>query len=418
MRWRFPDPNDVSETERRTALLLAIDRFWQQFVRAEPEISASFSRAAEFDIAEFMHQHLSAIDPRLMWEYGRAVRGVGHRLVVTPESERELRPLVYTLLSRAPSLPGWEFYAYRLAEDLAEASLTVEGRTEVDVSQWQVQATVGEHHLLDLKWLLPPGTQGEKLQYAAFVASEALLGEETMDTWIGEISVEQRPRLRVLSRLFGRSETNAPNDESLESLKSRVDSLVAAIDCELPREPQSSVDQENDVEYTLFSLEPEEAEDYAGRLDLFTSVSSLPAMWQNAHSNFAFCSRRFSKHGETFCYVKIDGRDLADHRDVSARGKIEDALNEVLRPGGLGSAIGGGTGRRYTYIDLALRHLDHGLSEVRRVLQRLGVPERSWLLFFDAHLANEWLGVYSTTPPPPAADDDDENDEADNDDDA
>src|SRR6478735_10759991 len=68
VRWRFPDPNDVSETERRTALLLASDRFWQQFSRAAPEISQTFSRKAEFDIADFMHRHLGPIDPRLLWE--------------------------------------------------------------------------------------------------------------------------------------------------------------------------------------------------------------------------------------------------------------------------------------------------------------------------------------------------------------
>ena len=402
MRWRFPDPNDVSETERRTALLLASDRFWQHFRRAAPEISQTFSRKAEFDIADFMHRHLSPIDPRLMWEYGPPARGGEHRLVITPESERELRPLVDTLLSRAPSLPAWEFYAYRLPENLEQTLATVAGRTQVDVSGWQVRVVRGEHHLLDLKWLAPAGTQGEGLQYAACVASETLLGEETLDTWIGEISVEEAPRPALLDRLFGRT-PGRPEDHGLGSLKSRVESLIAEIDGESSELPQSSVDHENDVEYTLFSLEPKEQDDYAGRFDLFTSVSGLPEMWRAAHSDLAFCSRRFSKHGETFCYVKLDGRDSADHGDVRARGKIEDALNARLRPSGLGSGIGGGTGRRYTYIDLAIRHLDHGLSEVRRVLREVGVPERSWLLFLDAHLQNEWLGIYDTTPPPPVS---------------
>jgi len=182
--------------------------------------------------------------------------------------------------------------------------------------------------------------------------------------------------------------------------------------------PQSSIDQENDVEYTLFSLEPEEQDDYTGRFDLFTSVSCLPEMWQAAHSNLLFSSRRFSKHGETFCYVELDGRDVADHSDVSDRGKIEDSLNAALRPNGLGSVIGGGTGRRYAYIDLPIRHLDHGLAEARRVLREIGAPERSWILFFDAHLAEEWLGVYDSTPSPPAregdeSDDDESDDRAD-----
>ncbi|HYQ46665.1 MAG TPA: hypothetical protein VER11_32070 [Polyangiaceae bacterium] len=417
MRWRFPDPNDVPETERRTASLLAIDRFWQQFVRTAPELSKTFANQAELDIAEFMLRHLSVIDQRLMWEYGPAVRGDGHRLVVTPESARELRPLVDVLLSRAPAVPSWEFYAHRLPEDLETALATVDGRTEIDVSGWQAEVIPAEHHLLDLKWIMPPGTHGENLQYAAYVASEALLGEEVLNTWVAEINVEERARPSALGRLLGSASARSESVGNLDSLQARVNTAIAVIDSALPALPHSSIDQENGVEYTLFSLEPEEQDDYAGRFDLFTSISSLPQMWQAAHSNLLFSSRRFSKHGETFCYVKLDGRDSGDHGDVSARGRIEDALNAALRPNGLGSVIGGGTGRRYTYIDLAIRHLDHGLSEVRRVLREVGVPERSWLLFFDAHLAEEWLGIYDTTPAPPSdeADETDETDETDED---
>lgn len=407
MRWRFPDANDVPESERRAASLLAIDRFWQQFERSAPEIVKTFSNQADLDIAEFMHRHLSVVDPRLMWEYGPAVRGVGHRLVITPESDRGLRPLVDVLLSRAPSLPEWEFYAHRLPEDLEQATMTVNGRTQVDVSGWQVQVSPGEHHLLDLKWLMPHGTQGENLRYAAFVATESLLGEAVLDRWIGEIHVEERARASALGRLFGRS-SKAESSDGLESLKARVDAAIASTERDLSALPQAEVDHENDVEYSLFSLEPKARDDYPGRLDLIASVSALPKMWQAAHSNAIFDSRRFSKHGETFCYVKLDGRESTDHGDVSARAKIEDALNATLRPNGLGSVIGGGTGLRYTYIDLAICHLDHGLAEARRVLCELRVPERSWLLFFDAHLSEEWLGVYDTSPPPPASDDDDE----------
>ena len=191
MRWRFPDPNHVSETERRTAVLLGVDRFWQRFTQAAPQLIATFSRDAEFDIPEFMEQHLSTVDSRLMWEFGPPLRDGEQRLVITVESERQVRPLLDALLARAPQLPGWEYYAYRMPESWQGAIATVEERTEIDVSEWRVQATLGELHFLDLKWFLPPGTQGDQLQYAAFVLSEALLGEEAMVTWIGDISLKE-----------------------------------------------------------------------------------------------------------------------------------------------------------------------------------------------------------------------------------
>lgn len=382
MRWRFPDPNDVSETERRTAVLLAMARFWQQFDKAAPQLVATFSRDADFDIPAFMAQHLSAVDSRLMWEYGPPFRDGEQRLVITVEGERQLRPLLDALLAQAPALPGWEFYPYRMPESWEDALTTVAGRTGIDVSAWRVRATRGEFHFVDLKWFVPPGTAGEHLQYTTFVLSEALLGEEVVVTWVGDISLE--------------TESPEAQGEAPESLPARVRALVAEIDETLPRDAQSSTD-----ESFVFELEPEDEEDYSGRQDLFVATThGMADMWKAAHSDFAFSSRRFSKAGETFCYLKMDGRNDVNHGDLAARAKIAAALDELLLPSGLGAVVGGGTGRRYSYLDLALRHLDHGLAEVRGALQRAGVPEHSWLLFFDAHLAGEWLGIYDTTPAP------------------
>ena len=384
MRWRFPDPTDVSETERRTVVLLAMARFWQQFEKAAPQLVATFSQQAEFDIPAFMAQHLSAVDSRLMWEYGPPFRDGEQRLVMTVESERQLRPLLDALLARAPTLTGWEFYAYRVPESWRDALATVAGRTGIDVDEWRFQATRGEFNFLDLKWYLPAGTEGEHLQYAAFVLSEALLGEELVVTWIGEISLEVRANTE-----------DAPG-AAPATLPACVAALIAEVDRALPRDAQSSTG-----ESFVFELEPEDEEDYAGRQDLFVATThGMADLWKAAHSDFAFSSRRFSKVGETFCYVKMDGREDVNHGDVDARAKIVASLEALLLPSGLGAVIGAGTGRRYSYIDLALRHLDHGLAEVRGALQRAGVPEHSWLLFFDAHLAHEWIGVYDATPPP------------------
>jgi hypothetical protein len=67
----------------------------------------------------------------------------------------------------------------------------------------------------------------------------------------------------------------------------------------------------------------------------------------------------------------------------------------------VGCVTGGGTGLRYSYVDLALVDLKAGLALAREVLQDGRAPLRSWFLFFDAELQVEWLGVYDDTPAPP-----------------
>jgi hypothetical protein len=82
---------------------------------------------------------------------------------------------------------------------------------------------------------------------------------------------------------------------------------------------------------------------------------------------------------------------------------MEDALDAVLKPDKLGCSIGGGTGLRYSYIDLALTAVDQGIKRIRHALQAGNVRRRSWIQFFDSDLAAEWVGVYDDSPPPPMA---------------
>jgi hypothetical protein len=76
-------------------------------------------------------------------------------------------------------------------------------------------------------------------------------------------------------------------------------------------------------------------------------------------------------------------------------------LDEVLKPAKLGCQIGGATGLKYSNIELALSNLKRGIRAVRKRLQKGRVPKRSWILFHDADLAAEWVGIYDDSPPPP-----------------
>ncbi len=67
-----------------------------------------------------------------------------------------------------------------------------------------------------------------------------------------------------------------------------------------------------------------------------------------------------------------------------------------------GALVASGTGLRYAYLDVALASRDRGVAELRELLRGLDVPKRSWIQFFESHLAGEWVGIHPDTPPPPA----------------
>jgi hypothetical protein len=172
----------------------------------------------------------------------------------------------------------------------------------------------------------------------------------------------------------------------------RVDALRAA----LPDRPCL----DRDDQWTLWKLEPERADDYPGQADLFIGKSMVPAMWNALRSDRAFFSDSFSRHGELFCTVKLDGSEGLSEEGFGDKAEIEDTLDAALREARAGCFIGGGTGLRYSYVDLALLDAERGIEIARDVLRGGHVPRRSWIVFFDSALAREWVGVWPDSPAP------------------
>jgi hypothetical protein len=164
----------------------------------------------------------------------------------------------------------------------------------------------------------------------------------------------------------------------------------------IPADP--FLDRLESLAWTEIDLKPKKQEDYLHRYDLGAAVTCAPDLWRNAHSSQLFWSGRFSRSAETFCYLKIDRGGPLRRSAVGKRIKLEDALNQALRPGRLGCVIGGGSGRRYNYIDLAL--IDVLRPRMRYAVLRGGMKTRRAWLFFDDALARNG-SMWPDSPPPP-----------------
>lgn len=400
MRWRFIDPADRTECIERNSTIARIDAWWAEFRTTSDRFRARFSQKEDWDLPGWMEQHLQAIDPRLMWEFGPAVKGAGHRLVITPESEHHLRPLVQAILDRAPNLDGWEFYAYRLAEDAEQARSTVLGRTGRDIADFEARISVGELRRLDLTFTAPSISRSNDASAlnAAFVAAESLLGEEVLDHWIGAIEVAPQPRAWGLKGLIGKGPKATPGAIPLHRLRDTAESLIGSLIDQLP--PNPHYERLEDAEWSMWELQPTHADDYPAQRDLIVGVSMVPEQWVAVRSDRCFASQRFSRCGELFCYVKIDGSEGLGENGFADRAEIEDALDAVLVPAQLGCHIGGGTGLKYSYVEFALTDPERGIEAIRDRLRAGRIPHRTWIQFFDEDLAAEWVGIYEDTPPP------------------
>lgn len=385
--WQFVFQSHVEDTEYRTRKIRAIDAWWGAFRAKTGDLDAYFNGSKKWDLGQWMEDHLQAIDERIMWEFGPGLHG-GHRLVITPEVNRELRPLVDTILERAPALQGWEFYGYRLAESVAQAERMLEARGLISLAKAHALVALGKHNRVDLTFYSPDfkGSKDQDALNAAFVATEVLLGEQVLDTWVGAVSVEKSTEL-------------APGVIALADVRETVDGYVSRLKADLPDKPAWQLPE--DTHWTMWELKPQKSENYPQQLDLFVGKSMYPDMWVAAHSGVIFHSERFSKHGELFCYVKIDGSVDLTGEKFQDKAQIEDAIDASLKEAKAGAVVGGGTGLRYSYIDLALADPEKGIRHVINVLREGNISKPAWILFFDDIYSYEWIGVWDDSPAPP-----------------
>lgn len=368
-----------------------IESWWREFTAKANDLADLFARRAEWNLPDWMQEHLQGINKHLMWEFGPAAQGDGHRLVITPERRRYLRPLVKQILARAPRLDGWEFYAYRLAEDFEQTQITVTGRTGGDISKTLFRAAVNESNRIDLLFLSRNYQSNEDGQALndVFVATETLLGEEVLDRWIEAIEVAPLD--------------HGPEEpQSIRNLKVETERLIEQVRNTLPDVPYFRLP--DDQKWSGYELKPQQADDYPSRTDMFVGVTMLSGAWLNASLRHSFDSVRFSGHGEVFCYVKTDGSQGLAQGGFADRAEMQDAIDAALKHSESGCAVGGGTGLRYSYVDLALTDVDRGVEVVKRVLRAGNIVKRTWILFFDTDLQRKWIGIWDDTPSPCLAD--------------
>ncbi len=398
MRWLFCEPGSADE-QRKTQVAAKIMPWWREFAAKAPQIIASFKREATFDLPGWMHGTLGQIHPSLMWEYGPAVQCEGHRLVITPEMHRELRPLTATIIKNAPQIPGWEFYAHRLPESVEMAQLTVEARTGGSLKDVTFRPAIGDGKRIEITYFSPrtKSEDDEQALRAAFVASETLLGEEFLDKWVGAIGVAPVPKAGFLAGIFG---GKAPTSKllPLERMRDTLVALSQSIVDQLPPEPFAK--RHDTAGWSGYQVEAEEAEDYLFREDMIVGSIMDPELLSAMQPGGGFFSGRFSRVKERFCYVKIDSSEIPLDQRVEARGELEEALHAALLTANAGGQIGGAVGLRYVYIDLALTNLPAAVPVIRKSLQG-HVSKRSWLFFCDADYVGEWIGIYPDSPPPP-----------------
>ncbi|WP_282611215.1 hypothetical protein [Pelagibius sp. Alg239-R121] len=374
----------------------AVKNWWTAFEENQVKILESFSPDDDgaFDLPQWMQSSLQAVHAQIMWEFGPGLVKP-HRLVITPEGRRELRPLIRAILQEAPVLEKFEFYGHRLPENLEMASTMLSYRAGwQDLSEIKFKTELNELNQIDITYYTPFNDPKDEQINKLWLLTAQLLGEEITERWVGFVDVRVLPK----GRLFGFLKRPDIEQSPIEDFRADFDTRIAEIKASLPDQPYSEFAEEQ--EWVMLELEPEKQDDYDFKDDLFVAPFVSAPLFQAMHGQRnSFSAERFSSKGESFLFLKMDGaaEDL-DQEIFEDRSAIEDALNDALKS--MGCIIGGGTGLRYSYIDLAVTDLKAAVSIIRETLQAGKLTKRSWLFLHDPDYQSEWLGVWPDSPAP------------------
>jgi hypothetical protein len=392
MRWVFSDRSVHSRREREH-LLERMDAFFGRLAAERPLLAG----APDLEVEALLAERLQEFAPWLELEI--CERGPRERLLwLADRAGRGVSPAVEGLAARAPELPDLAVVGSRPASSLGQALETVERRCGVDLGDARVRAGFARGHLLEL--VVYSGSFASATDERALAAAELLLldllGQRLFDDWIGEVRVAPLPRQSLLRVI----DSPRPEEQSfpLAELPEIVARAVAGLHGGLPDRPLWQAPPED--AWTMFELEPELTVDYAAQDDLAIASTLLPEMLKCFLSAQPFSSVRFSRYGERFAYLKLDGDGASAESRLGARRALEDRLAEELPRAGAGAVVGSGMGVRYAYIDLALADTGRSVERVIEIARACGAPERSWLLFCDSAWAEEWVEVWEGGPPP------------------
>ncbi len=179
---------------------MSSDAFWRWFVGIDQRLRADIE---DHDLLRELDRRIRQLGDELSWEVGPGL-SKPWQLVISPNLDPDRLHLTKAIVSRAPTLPDWEFHASRQPKDwnyqleLGDAPKAI----HIDASEWTfvlLRYPDGAHEILLHARNLPTLTDDQRWQAAA-ITLESILGEEAVLEKAGEFELVEELEERFAAK--------------------------------------------------------------------------------------------------------------------------------------------------------------------------------------------------------------------------
>ena len=374
-RWIYADNSNPEELELKQQTIKKIDKFWRAFKKDSNRLSSTKELNYQQFVVDWFGKNLKPIDKYIMWELGPGRGETQNILTLTAESHKELRPIIDTIIERAPQMKEWKFQAYKepLPPDLIEGMLDSKGGYTLPAFKTVCKAT--SDNRIDVIFYAPSfkSANAQKDLECCFLVCESVLGEENLDKWLGLLETKNS-QSQMKSELAATRLSKDFNLAKQQILKKLPDQFQYDL-----KSPENFV-----VIKLKTPLQPQR----------ITMITAYPNLGKSLFSD-SFYSERFSKWGEKFCYLEIDR--VGEFLVSDDANKFEDCLDTSLRKSQAGCVVASGKGTNTIYLDLCLKDIEKARIIIAEICGQFKLPHTAWLYFYDVTLKNEWTGIFTDT---------------------
>jgi len=174
----------------------AIRAFWQWFSTHQCEVARMLDMDDTAGLARVMNEQMDALTSGLAWEIGPGLVEP-YMLVLPAEGDVNRRMVIARILEAAPRLEGWEFHSARPTRPFQPEVRLPDKHLTFQSSKWRFRlAPSANSDRFDLEIFddeLATHDQTTGLT-AAFILLDAVLGEDIVERWIGNIQILPRDK--------------------------------------------------------------------------------------------------------------------------------------------------------------------------------------------------------------------------------
>jgi hypothetical protein len=169
-----------------------VEKFWEWYTGVAPRFYQVIEAKKSASLADEVSAKINELLPGFAWCFGPGAGGEGHSFTLSGEGMINRQLLAQYWQSRAPSLPGWTFYASRQASSsdrMKSVAIQIGGRQFSPLEFWLTPSLNAETESIDLDvWHPQLNELAERQRWTVlFLFLDEALGEYGTQLYLGHL---------------------------------------------------------------------------------------------------------------------------------------------------------------------------------------------------------------------------------------